>query len=106
MFSSAIGNARALALERLGSGGGTSQEGDKGLYPCLVQLQCVAEMEEAFEVQSSSGPGGVVPVVEGVAEQGQTSDDAVRYYCFVVNVCNSVFYHSRFLYRSALCVLA
>lgn len=79
VFSSAVGNARALALARLGSGGGASQEGDKGLYPCLVQLQCVAEMEEAFEVLSSSGPAGV-GAVEG-AEQGQTFDDAVRSFC-------------------------
>lgn len=56
-FSTAVGNARSLALARLGSGGGASQEGGKGLYPCLVQLQCVAEMEEAFEVLSSASAG-------------------------------------------------
>lgn len=75
VFSSAVGNARALALARLGSGGGASQEGDKGLYPCLVQLQCVAEMEEAFEVLSSSVVG--VGAAED-AEQEHTFDDAVR----------------------------
>ena len=67
VFSSAVGNARALALARLGSGGGASQEGGKGLYPCLVQLQCVAEMEEAFEVLSSPASAG----------EGKGNDDAV-----------------------------
>lgn len=57
VFESAVGKARALALARLGSGGG-GQEGGKGLYPCLVQLQCLAEMEEVFEVLSEARVGG------------------------------------------------
>lgn len=48
-FAAAVGNARTLVLARLGSGGG-GQEGGKGLYPCLVQLQCLLELEEAFGV--------------------------------------------------------
>ena len=78
VFSSAVGNARALALARLGSGGGASQEGGKGLYPCLVQLQCVAEMEEAFEMLSSSGAAGATGAVGGGEERGSAVDDAVR----------------------------
>lgn len=69
VFESAVGKARALALARLGSGGG-GQEGGKGLYPCLVQLQCLAEMEEVFEVLS------VARVGDGRAGDGGV-DDAV-----------------------------
>lgn len=79
-FSTAVGNARSLALARLGSGGGASQEGGKGLYPCLVQLQCVAEMEEAFEVLSASSPAG------GAGDEGGEHgvEDAVRLDLFLL----------------------
>lgn len=69
VFGAAVGNARALALSRLRSGGG-GQEGGKGLYPCLVQLQCVAELEEAFSVLSLAAD------TEGEGANGV--DDAVR----------------------------
>eukprot|EP00903_Cladosiphon_okamuranus_P016144 g14899.t1 len=80
VFSSAVGNARALALARLGSGGGASQEGGKGLYPCLVQLQCVAEMEEAFEVLSSSSSSSSASSTSGgpaAAGRREERDNAV-----------------------------
>ena len=70
VFESAVGNARALALARLGSGGG-GQEGGKGLYPCLVQLQCVVEMEEMFSVLSAAGVDG--------GRGGHATDDAVSH---------------------------
>lgn len=75
VFGAAVGNARALALSRLRSGGG-GQEGGKGLYPCLVQLQCVAELEEAFSVLSlaagaeGEGGNGVDDAVRGKGESG------------------------------------
>ncbi|CAM9723944.1 unnamed protein product, partial [Laminaria digitata] len=71
VFESAVGNARALALARLGSGGG-GQEGGKGLYPCLVQLQCVVEMEEMFSVLSGAGVDG------GNNGGGDATDDAAE----------------------------
>lgn len=73
VFESAVGNARALALAKLGSGGG-GQEGGKGLYPCLVQLQCVVEMEEMFSVLSGAGAGARA----GGGNGGHEIDDEVR----------------------------
>ncbi|CAM9773038.1 unnamed protein product, partial [Discosporangium mesarthrocarpum] len=48
VFGSAVGQARSGALTRLRSG--AAHEGGKELYPSLVQLQLLAEMEEFSDV--------------------------------------------------------
>lgn len=76
VFASAVGRSRALSLERLGSGGG-GQEGGKGLYPCLVQLQCLAEMEEVSGVLLSSRKGRAAGATAGVAVVGSGGDAVI-----------------------------
>lgn len=76
VFASAVGRSRALSLERLGSGGG-GQEGGKGLYPCLVQLQCLAEMEEVFGVLLSFRRGKVSGAAAGAATLGSGGDAVI-----------------------------
>lgn len=83
VFASAVGHARALALARLGSGGG-GQEGGKGLYPCLVQLQCLVEMEEAFAVLSSRDGLAGDACAAGVEGDGVDDAVSVRSFCLLV----------------------